>query len=86
MAVIAMYDTLTGCQLSLLEVLTRFWLFFRMRKEAAVIEEAEAEAAGIQEAEAEAAGIEEAEGMLLLFSFKFLSKMRLVFVFCQNLT
>ena len=47
-----------------------------MRKEAAVIEEAEAEAAGI----------EEAEGMLLLFSFKFLSKMRLVFVFCQNLT
>ena len=69
-----MYDTLAGYQLSLLGVLTRFWLFFRMKEEAAGIEEAEA------------AGIEEAEGMLLLFSFKFVSKKRLVFAFFQNLT
>ena len=79
-----MYDTLAGYQLSLLGVLTRFWLFFRMKEEAAGIEEAEA--AGIEEAEAETAGIEEAEGMLLLFSFKFVSKKRLVFAFFQNLT
>ena len=55
-----------------------------MKEEAAGIEEAEA--AGIEEAEAETAGIEEAEGMLLLFSFKFVSKKRLVFAFFQNMT
>ena len=50
-----------------------------MKEEAASIEEAEA--AGIEETETETAGIEEAEGMPLLFSFKFVSKKRLAFVF-----
>ena len=48
-----------------------------MREEAAGIEEVKA--AGIEEAEVATVGTEEDEGML--FSFKFISKKRLVFAF-----
>ena len=52
-----------------------------MREEAAGIEEVKA--AGIEEAEVATVGTEEDEGML--FSFKFISKKRLVFAFFSKL-